>query len=117
MTFILSFLYSVRVSQTVFVFDGLESFEEYPQMFCIMSLSLGLPGVFFMVRLGAIGLWEDRFRVKCPSFHIISKFILSTRFITVDVVFNHPRQYLSGFSTVKLLLLLLFINLFILIGG
>lgn len=46
MTFILSFLYSVRVSQTVFAFDGLESFEEYSQMFCRMSLSLGLSDAF-----------------------------------------------------------------------
>lgn len=58
----------MRVSQTVFAFDGLESFEEYSQMFHRMSLSLGLPGVFFMVRLGVIGLWEDRFRVEVPFF-------------------------------------------------
>ena len=94
----------MRVSQTFFVFDDLDSFEEYHQMFCRMSLNLGLPGVFLMVRLGVIGFWEEGHRVKCPSHHIISKFILSTRFITVDVDFNHLRQCLSDFSTVKLLL-------------
>ena len=63
-------LLTMTVSHSFFVFDDLDSFEEYKLAFCRMRFSWGFCNVLLMIRLGLYNLRKKI--TKCYPLHIRS---------------------------------------------
>ena len=101
---VLSLLWPVTVAQTFLIFIiALTILWGTSWVFCRMFLSQDMLCVFFTVRW-VVGFWEPDLKGKVPSHHILMVHVVKMTSLLMLTLVTWPRQWLSGFLSVKVIL-------------